>query len=270
MLSKSALARLPMSVLRVHVHQAAGTIILNRPEKRNALSRELLAALDQALDDLLQERRVRAVVLTGGGTAFCAGMDLAEMQATSQQPDARQQWQADTEQYRDLLETMLRYPKPLVAAVNGPCLAGGAGLMLACDVVLASDSATFGLPEPLRGITAGVVSPLLAFRIGAGHAGRLLLTAATIDAEEARRIGLFHEVLHPDKLWARAVELAGEMARASPDALTLTKRMLNETIGEPLAAQLSAGAALSAAARTTEAAAEGLQAFLEKRPPKWP
>ncbi len=258
-----------MSLLRIHLHEHAGTIILNRPDKRNALNRSLLTALDEALDDLHLERKARAVVLTGAGPAFCAGMDLAEMRETSLRKDAYAQWHADARQYLDLILKMWRFPKPLIAAVNGPAVAGGAGLLLACDIVLAADVATFALTEPLRGIVAGMVSPLLAFRIGGGHAARLLLTAATIDAAEAKRIGLFHEVVHPDHLWPRAVEMAGQCARCAPEALLLTKQLLNETIGEHLPTLLSAGAAASAAARTTEAAAEGLAAFLEKRSPQW-
>jgi enoyl-CoA hydratase/carnithine racemase len=196
-------------------------------------------------------------------------MDLMEMRETAEQERPGPQWQADAEQYRDLLELMLRFPKPLIAAVNGPCLAGGAGLMLACDLVLAADTATFSLPEPLRGIAAAVVAPLLTFRIGGGQAGRLLLSARTIDAAEARRIGLFHEVYAADHLWPQAAALAANCAACAAEALQLTKRMLNETIGEQVFTQLSAGAAASAAARTTEAAAEGLAAFFEKRKPKW-
>jgi enoyl-CoA hydratase/carnithine racemase len=164
---------------------------------------------------------------------------------------------------------MLQFPKPLIAAVNGPALAGGAGLMLACDVAIAAENAIFGLPEPRRGLVAGVVSPLLAFRIGAGQAGYLLMTARTIDAAWAHRIGMVHEVVLADHLWPRAVELSKECAKGAPESLQLTKRMLNETIGEQLRTLLTAGAAVSATARTTEAAAEGLSAFLEKREPHW-
>jgi methylglutaconyl-CoA hydratase len=110
----------------------------------------------------------------------------------------------------------------------------------------------------------------LAFRIGAGHAARLLLTSTLIPAAEALRIGLFHEIVSADLLWPRAVELSKLCARGAPEALQLTKRMLNETIGEHLSTLLAAGAAASATARTTEAAAEGLAAFAEKREPKWP
>ena len=172
--------------------------------------------------------------------------------------------------YHDLLLKMLRFPKPLIASVNGPAMAGGAGLLLACDIVVAAETATFGLPEPLRGIIAGMVSPLLHFRIGGGQAARLLLTAATIDAAESRRIGIFHEVVHPDHLWPRAVEIAAQCARCAPEALLLTKRVLNESIGESLTTHLATGTAASATARTTEAAAEGLAAFMEKREPNWP
>jgi len=247
----------------------SGTIILNRPDKRNALSRQMMRDLAQALEDFHQERKVRAVILTGAGTAFCAGMDLVEMQETSQQPDALLQWHNDAVQYRELLEIMLRFPKPIIAAINGPVVAGGAGLLLASDIVVAADSAKFGLPEPRRGIVAGIVAPLLAFRVGASHAANLLLTARMIDAPEALRVGVFQEVVKQELVWARAQELAGEIAKSAPEAIQLTKRLLNETIGEHLGTLLSAGAADSATARTTDAAREGLAAFLEKREPKW-
>jgi methylglutaconyl-CoA hydratase len=258
-----------MSFVEIKTHLPSGTIILNRPEKRNALTRQLLEELQQALGDLHREKRVRAVILTGAGSAFCAGMDLGEMQETAKSDRAQEQWYNDAVLYRDLVETMLRFPKPIIAAVNGPAIAGGAGLVVASDLVVAANSAIIGLPEPRRGIVAGLVSPLLAFRIGGGQAARLLLTAENISATEAHRIGLFHELVDTDAVWARAHALATEIAKSSPEALQLTKRMLNETIGEQLFTQLSLGAAASATARTTEAAQEGLAAFLEKREPKW-
>jgi methylglutaconyl-CoA hydratase len=257
-----------MTVL-VKVNVPSGTIVLNRPDKRNALSRQMLADIAQALDDLHQERKVRAVILTGAGSGFCAGMDLAQMQETSQQPDAFAQWHSDAVQYRELLDKLLQFPKPIIAAVNGPVVAGGAGLMLASDIVIGTPAAKFGLPEPRRGIVAGMVSPLLVFRIGGAHAANLLLTARMIEPADALRVGLFHEIVAADLVWARAHEIAGEISRSAPAALQLTKKMLNETIGEHLGTLLSAGAAASAAARTTDAAREGLAAFLEKREPKW-
>lgn len=257
-------------MLRINVHEHTGTIILDRPDKRNALSRELMRELDQAIGDLHGERRVRAVVLTGAGAAFCAGMDLSEMETTAALPNAQEQWREDAGDYCDLLERMLLFPKPIIAAVNGPAIAGGLGLVLACDIVLAASDARFGVPEPRRGLVAGIVAPLLAFRIGAGRAAYLMLTSETIDTPTALTMGLCHETIAPDLIWARAVQIAGQCAAGAPEALLLSKRMLNETIGEHLRMQLAAGAAVSATARTTEAAAEGLRAFLEKRSPKWP
>ena len=258
-----------MSSVRINVHGPTGTIILNRPERRNALSRDMIRAIIQALADLHLERRVRAVVLTGAGASFCAGMDLTEMRDTTHMADPRGTWREDAVQYLELLETMLRFPKPLIAAVNGAAVAGGAGLTLACDIVLAADDARFGFPEARRGIVAGLVTPLLVFRIGAGHAARLLLTGSLIDAQEAHRIGLYHSLVPADKVWPKATEIAAECAACAPESLQLTKQLLNETIGEHLGTMLAAGAAASATSRTTEAAAEGLAAFLEKRPPKW-
>ena len=260
------------AIVKVQVHEHTGTVTLNRPEKRNALSRELLKELHQALADLHQERKVRAVIITGAGKSFCAGMDLSEMLAAGEhtrEEDRQAQWHADSVLYHELIEAMLRFPKPLVAAVGGAAVAGGAGLVMACDLVVACEDATFGFPEPRRGVVAGMVAPLLAFRIGGSHAAYLLLTGQIIGASEAQRYGLFHELVDRDKVWARANELVGEVAQCAPDALQLTKRLLNETIGEQLMSQLVAGAAVSAASRTTEAAAEGLNAFLEKRAPKW-
>jgi methylglutaconyl-CoA hydratase len=134
---------------------------------------------------------------------------------------------------------------------------------------VASENASFGFPEPRRGVVAGMVAPLLVFRIGAAQGGYLLLTGRIIDAREAHRFGLFHELVPEDKVWARANQLVGEIALCAPEALQMTKRLLNETIGEQLFTQLAAGAAISATSRTTEAAAEGLAAFMEKREPKW-
>ena len=262
--------RMSQSLVKIKVHAPAGTIILDRPEKRNALNRKMLSDLSQAFSDLHKEKRVRAVILTGAGTAFCAGIDLEEIRNSAKMDDPQPLWKDDVLAFRDLLETMLRFPKPIIAAVNGAAVAGGAGLLLASDIVIAARGASFALSEPRRGLVAGIASPLLVFRIGAAHAANLLLTARTIDEEEAHRIGLFQEVVAPEHIWTRAVELADQCAESAPEALQLTRKMLNETIGEHLATLLSAGAAASATARTTEAAAEGIDAFIEKRPPKWP
>ena len=150
-------------LIRVKKHVPSGTIILNRPNKRNPLSRQMIDQLRQALDDLHQERKVRAVILTGAGSSFCSGADLQEIQDSSRQTDAWAQWHTDAVQYKELLEAMLLYPKPIIAAVNGPAVGSGAGLVLAADITLAAPEARFGLPEPRRGLVAGLVAPLLSF-----------------------------------------------------------------------------------------------------------
>ena len=149
------------NAIDVKITGAIGTIVLNRPQRRNALSRAMLAQLAEALSDLHQEKRVRAIVLTGAGTAFCAGMDLHEMHAAATLPDAEktQDWGDTAEAYCELVTQMIELPKPIIASVNGPAVAGGAGLVLASDIVVATSTAQFGLPEPRRGIIAGVVAP---------------------------------------------------------------------------------------------------------------
>ena len=258
------------NVVTVKVHQPSGTIVLHRPEKRNALSRLMLLQVKRAFEDLHQQKNVRAVVLTGAGEAFSAGIDMAELQATYSTDDALEQWHRDSMQYRELLELMLRFPKPIIAAVNGPAVGAGGGLVLASDIVLACPHASFGFPEPRRGIVAGISAPLLAFRIGAGWAANLLLTGRLLSAEEALRMGVYHRMVEQDMVWAAAHQEAQQCARSSAEALQLTKKMLNETIGEQLGTHLATGAAISATSRTTEAAEEGINAFMQKRDPDWP
>jgi enoyl-CoA hydratase/carnithine racemase len=259
-----------MPLIKIHLHEHSATIVLNRSEKRNALSRAMIAELQQAFHDLHMQKSAKGVVLAGSGSAFCAGMDLEEMAAAGEEPNAYELWERDARAYRELIEQMLRFPKPIIAAVDGPAVAGGAGLVLASDVVIASSTASFALPEPRRGLVAGIVAPLVEFRVGAGLAGYLLLTAGTIDADTALRVGIFHEVVPADQVWVRANQLADDCRQSAAEALALTKRTLNETIGDQLMTMLAAGAAVSSTSRTTEAASEGLKAFLEKREPEWP
>ena len=259
------------NAIDVKVTGAVGTVVLNRPHRRNALTRAMLAQLSEALSDLHLEKRVRAIVITGAGSSFCAGMDIHEMHAVAALSDAEkaQEWVDTAEAYCELLTQMIELPKPIIASVNGPAVAGGAGLVLASDVVVASPDARFGLPEPRHGLVAGVVAPLLAFRVGGGMAARLLVTGALFPAAEAHRIGIYHEMIDEARLWARCVQLGEECSAAAPQAVQLSKRLLYETIGEQLATQLSVGTAMTATARTTEAAQEGLKAFVEKRRPEW-
>lgn len=256
--------------VQVRVDGPCGTIILKSPERCNALSRAMLDDLQEALDDLHQQPGVRAVLLTGHGAWFSAGTDLKEIADSLEQDDSQHAWFADANQLRSLLTAMLQYPKPIIAAVNGPALGTGLALVAASDLVLAAPQASFGFPEALRGLSAGVGIPLIAFRLGAGQAAHLLLRGHRIDAQEAHRIGLVHQIVAFDLLWAQARQWAEDISHSSSVALAITKRVLNETVGESLLAHLATAAAATATARTTEHADEGVHAFVEKRSPRWP
>lgn len=256
--------------IQLKKHKPSGTIVLDHPQTRNAIQRSVIEQLREALSDFHQEKGVRAVILTGAGACFCSGFDLREIQNAREGLDALQQWHEDAMAVRDLLTEMLQFPKPLIAAVNGPAAGLGAALMLACDIVVGSPTAQVSFPESRRGLAAGLVAPLLVFRQGAGIAANLLLTGRVVEHDECVARGIFHESVATDMLWARSHGLAQQCAEAAPESIQITKQLLNETIGDALRTQLTAGAAASATARTTEAAVEGVDAFLEKRPPQWP
>ena len=181
-----------MSLLRINVHEHTGTIIINRPERRNALfARALLPDLDSSFSATCISSVVCGPsLLTGAGSTFCACMDWPRCMRLSKRKIPVASGHDDSLLYLELLETMLRFPKPLIAAVNGPAVAGGAGLVLASDIVVAADDARFGFPEPLRASWPGWSSPLLVFRIG-GRARREFCCgqANLIDAAEAFRTG---------------------------------------------------------------------------------
>ena len=255
--------------LQIRKDKPSGTIIINRPNRHNALSREIIAALKQALEDFYQEGSVRAVILTGTGDTFCAGTDLQEVKDSAEAPDSIQTWQQDAQQFLDLIEYMLRYPKPIICGVNGKVIGSGAALVLASDIVIADERASLIMPEARRGLFSGVAAALMPHRIGAGHTARIMMTATPVSSEEGCQLGLFHQAVKSDLLWARCQEIATQIAAGSKQSQILIKQMLNETIGEELFTQLRIGAANTATARITDAAIEGINAFFEKRDPEW-
>lgn len=257
-------------LVKVRVDGTSGTVVFDQPNRKNVLSRRMIAQLSQAFHDLHQEKRVRAVILTGSGDTFSAGSDLAELKEDLEDPQAQERWFADSLAQKELIETMLRFPKPIIAAVNGPALGLGATLVLASDFVVATSDGELGFPETQRGLVPGIGVPLLAFRTGATVAADLLLRAESVSADECRRLGLYRWIVDHDLVWAKADALARELSKTSAAAVAMTKRLLNETVGEHLLTQLAAGAAATASARTTEDAVEGIKAFLEKREPDWP
>ncbi len=244
-------------------------LTLNRPQKRNALTREMLAELLARLRETAARPDTRCLVLSANGPVFCAGMDLAQMEETAARPDAPQMWHADTALYHDVVAALFALPGPTLAVVQGPAVAGGLGLVLSCDLVIASQSATFALPEPKRGITAAVVTPLLVYRAGPAGASYLLLSGESLDAPGALRMGLCHSVVEPARLPDAADTQVRSILAGAPGALAVTKQQLHACSARDVLAQLERAVAVSAQARETPEAREGLAAFLEKRPPKW-
>jgi methylglutaconyl-CoA hydratase len=242
-------------------------LTLNRPERRNALSRALLAQIRDAVDGLGVDLGVRAVVLTGAGVAFSTGMDLkeaAEMQAAS---DGEHAMVAVLKEFADLLQCIHTLPKPVVAAVNGDALAGGAGLMAACDLAVASETARIGYPEVRRGLVAAIVMHDLSRQVGDRRARQLLLTGDLIPSRLAFDWGLVNAVTTSERCLDEAIRIAQGLVESAPTALATTKRLLDETEGRPQ--NLRGAAAISAVIRASEEAQEGISAFIEKRPPRW-
>lgn len=255
--------------IRFDITNQIARIVLDRPAKRNALSQELIAQLTKAVEAVAADESVRLLVLSAEGSVFCAGMDLGEMQARAAQPNAAELWQQDTQVYCDLLAALFTLEIPTLAVVQGPALAGGVGLVLACDMVLAAEESFFSLPEPKRGITAAVLSPFLVYRIGAGNATYLLLSGEKISSADAHRIGLCHEIVPAGRLAERQKQLCDSILTGAPSALAKTKQHLIDSSGSVLRGQLNAAMRISAEARETPDAREGLAAFLQKRPPSW-
>lgn len=242
-------------------------LTLNRPEVRNALSRPLRDALAAALADAERDDAVRAVVLTGAGGAFCSGLDLAELELL-----ASQGTEANREDSRALADLLLRLhllPKPVVAAVEGPAVAGGAGLATACDLAVMGAGARIGYSEARIGFVAALVSVFLLRLVGERRARDLLLSARLVGADEAREMGLVNEVVPAGEALGRAVELARGLARNAPSSLAMTKTLLSSVAGMGLEDGLRYAVELNALARTTDELREGVRAFLERREPGW-
>jgi methylglutaconyl-CoA hydratase len=248
-------------------HGPVAVLVLNRPDRRNALGRELVAELGDALTALASDPLVRSVVLTGNGPTFCAGMDLKEAEAAGQAADSEKQAVADARGIADLIQQIHTLPKPVVAALNGDALAGGAGLASACDFVIAAEGARIGYPEVRRGLVAAVVMHDLVRQVGERRARALLLSGEPITAVEAERWGLVNRVVPPEVCRTEAIGVALSLTACAPLALSTIKRLIDETSGRP--ADLRGAAAVSAAVRVSDEALEGMRAFLEKRPPRW-
>lgn len=257
---------MPYSTIQLAHDGRVATITLNRPDKRNAISYELIEDLLAALEEVAKASAL-VLILTGAGKAFCSGMDLENLRDLIGR--SREQSQKDSQIMARLFRTLYDFPKPTIAAVNGAAIAGGTGLATLCDFTLAVPDAKFGYTEVKIGFVPAIVSAFLLRQVGEKIARDLLLTGRLFDAEEAKRIGLVTEIVAAENLMARARELAGQLMENSPASLLYTKRLLSEAARVELDRQIEVSVRENAAIRATADFREGITSFLEKRKPKW-
>lgn len=251
-----------MDCILVEQRDAVAAVTLNRPDKRNALSPALVQELYTAFTALGADDSVRVVVLQGNGKAFCAGADLAYLQQLSEFSVLENM--ADSQLLQEMLHTIYTCPKPVIAKVHGPAIAGGCGLATVCDfVVAARQKALLGYSEVKIGFIPAIVMVYLLRKIGDTQARRLLLSADNISAEEAHRIGLVTHVVDDDILDDTVQTLASTVAANSASALMLTKEMLNSLHGMSLEAGLRYATSMNALARQTDDCKQGIARFLQ-------
>jgi methylglutaconyl-CoA hydratase len=238
------------------------TLMLNRPDTRNALSSALVEALHGALDSADLDAEVRVVLLTGAGKDFCAGADLEELLASADAPAEANE--ATALRLGSLFTRMRSLPKPVVAVVRGRALAGGAGLMTACDVVIASEGCRVGYPEVLRGFVPAMVMSTLRRQVGEKAALDLALTGRLLGAEEARRAGLVSRVVPEDALEREGRDLAQLLAGAPASALALTKQLFYQLDGQSVEQGIALGARVNALARRTPEFRKAIEQFLAR------
>ncbi|MGH7362698.1 MAG: enoyl-CoA hydratase-related protein [Candidatus Methylomirabilales bacterium] len=255
---------MPYATLALAREDAVAILTFNRPEKLNAMNRQVLGELHQALDALAGDAGVRAVILTGAGEkAFVAGADIAEFTALT--PVAAVQFAKELEA---AFQKIARMPKPVLAAVNGFCLGGGCELAMACDFIYAAENARFGQPEINLGIIPGSGgTQRLPRLVGKARAKELVFTGDMIDAQEALRIGLVNRVLPLPELLPAAKATAAKMAAKSGVVLGLAKAAIEEGTATDLMSGLAIEAKAFGLTFSTEDKREGVAAFLEKRKP---
>ncbi len=238
------------------------TVTLNRPAKRNSLDPELMGGIVRAFSELSEDKTVRAIILTGAGGHFCSGLYLNYLKDISEFGVSENL--RDSERFKNVLLTIFRCPKPVIAKVQGYALAGGCGIASACDLIIADTSAKFGYTEVKFGFVPAVVSPLLVRRVGESHARDLLLTARFVDAHEAKDMGLVNHVTEPDQLDSKIAEFADMLCKNTPSSLQSTKEMFEQISDLPLAAALDFAKGLNAATRQTQEFKKGLAEILKK------
>jgi methylglutaconyl-CoA hydratase len=245
----------------------AAVVTLNRADKRNALNQALITAIGEAFARAQKDAAARCVILAAAGPVFCAGMDLAELQAALDAPKEKSPVWDDALRLAKLYDQIYTLPKPTIAVVNGAAVAGGAGLISVCDLALAVPEAKFGYPEVRRGLVAAMVMPHLLRHVGERMTRYLLLSGELIDAAEAARVGFVNEVVPADKIWDRAMTMARALSEGGPEALARTKALLHQFSHQALSVEEAAKG--SAAPRLSEECQQGLRAFFAKQPAPW-
>jgi methylglutaconyl-CoA hydratase len=250
--------------LRTALDDGVLTLTLDRPDRRNALNDDIVAALTGALADAAADHEVRVIVLRGAGPDFCAGADLEALHRLAATADPAANL-ADAQSLGALLVVMRRHPKPIVAAVHGHALAGGAGLATACDLVVARDDAVFGYPEVHIGFVPAMVMALLRRAVGEKVAFELVVRGERMGAEEAAGLGLVNRVI-PSAGWEDGVrDYAREVAARSASAVSLIKRLLYGIDGLSFEEAIARGAEINVLARMTPDTQEGVRKFLDRR-----
>ncbi|BEV70629.1 MULTISPECIES: enoyl-CoA hydratase/isomerase family protein [unclassified Paludibacterium] len=244
-------------------------IWLSRPEVHNAFNPALILELTDTLANLQNQPEVRVIVLASQGKSFCAGADLNWMKSAGELGDAENL--ADAQRLARLFRTLYRSNKPVIARIQGAALGGGMGLVAACDIAVCTPAARFALSEVRLGLIPAVIGPYVAEAIGVRQARRYALTAETLDAARALKLGLVHEVVEDSALDSTVSHLAEHIVRGGPEALSQAKALLRNLIeGGPGDDEvLDDCARRIAMLRRGPEAREGLQAFLDKRPPHW-
>lgn len=241
-------------------------LTLNRPDRHNAFDEAMIGDLTQTFTTLGANPAVRVVVLNGAGESFCAGGDLHWMQRAAQKTEAENE--ADALALATMLHTLNACPKPVIGLIHGACFGGGVGLAAACDMVIAAPDARFGLTEVRLGLIPAAISPFVVGKIGASAARRYVLTGERFSAEEARRIGLVHEV--KAGLDAAAAPLIDGLLASGPEAVADAKALIADVSGRSVDDDLlRLTARRIAKRRASDEGREGIAAFLEKRKPGW-
>ena len=257
-----------MELVRYTLERNVCTITMNRPDKRNALNPELVAALRDAFTRAESDTHVKVIVLAAEGDVFCAGADLAYLQRM--QSFSYEENLNDSTQLRNLFWQIYSHPKVVIARVQGPALAGGCGLVTVCDFSFATANARFGYTEVKIGFLPAIVMSFLVRKIGEGRARQLLLAGTVIDAKEAYRMGLINCVSEKNMLSPDVESFAASLIQANSfEAMKTTKQLLAQMQSLSLEAALDLAAAANARARETDDCRRGIAAFLNKEKIDW-